>query len=176
MAHSSHGAAFLGLAELAEELERLARGASSGLEPVNEDAREAAFAIEQTIEDALAPLIGQKASHSYFTAEAALRLALVNSLGWREALRIRNEIAAPQRPVYVCRGNPVFGPERFDVLGPPGCRVIFRGQWRRSRLGREGVMGREHAALGPRCGDCRKKMTAELDRLQVRRRRRNALT
>lgn len=167
----AHIARPLGLAELAEELDLLGAGSSSEFAAATPDARDAARSIEIAIHDALGPAVGMTATLSLAIIERTLRLALVNCLGWDDALRIRKSVASPLQPLYVCRGNPVFGPERYDHLGPPGCGIIFRGQWRRSQLGRVGFMGREQVALGPRCKACRRRMSADLEKYRVRRRR-----
>lgn len=158
------------LAGLGPELERLIGGGASGLVAASEDALEAASAIEAAIGSTLSPLLGHRADLSLVLAESTLRLAIVTALGWDKATAIRKHAARPEKPLLVCRGNPLFGSPRFDYLGPQGCHLVFRGQWRRSRSGRDtGYGDREVVALGPRCARCNARVGEDLRRQTARR-------
>jgi hypothetical protein len=158
------------LTRLGPELKRVIDGQASGLVAATDDALEAARTIEATINSTLAPLLGHRAPLDIVLAESRLRLAMVTALGWDKATAIRKQTALPERPLLVCHGNPLFGSPRYDYLGPRGCLCVFRGQWRRSRLGREtGYGDREVVALGPRCARCRTRMGEDLRRQIARR-------
>jgi hypothetical protein len=135
----------------------MSQAVASAIRQAEQGATAAAEAIERVLEATLAPLNGKRAGLSLELAEQTLRLAIVSVLGFESAAAIRNGVALPLEPLLVCRGNPLVRGEddRFDYLGGRGCRVVYRGQWRRSRHGRIGPDGEhELVALGPRCSDC----------------------
>ena len=135
--------------------EEIRRRAREVVRLAERDAFAAACRIEDELETALAPLVGGSAGVGLRITEQALRLAIVSVLSPERALLARRRAAGSQMPAYVCRGNPLFGHERFDYLGPPGCRHVFRGQWRPSRSAARPVH------LGPRCERCRGRITED---------------
>jgi hypothetical protein len=160
------------------ELERLAadKGARAdqrtairiALARTEQDAREAAEELERALDAVLAPLEGAHAELSLVLTEEMLRLAIADVLGIELAHRIRNRVAGPEKPLLICRGNPLIraDDDRFDYIGPRGCYVVYRGRWRQRRK-----PGHRVVPLGPRCPRCNGRITEDRQALGRRRQR-----